>query len=54
MPKVCRECEYVVPSLAEQQEAPGIPENCPQCGGVGTVVDEPEAPLERTSEEEAE
>ncbi|GEM_PF-2704209 len=40
MPKVCQECQYAVPTLEEQQEPPGVAENCPKCGGIGTVVDE--------------
>ncbi|HTK60435.1 MAG TPA: hypothetical protein VL283_04530 [Candidatus Baltobacteraceae bacterium] len=51
MTKVCQECEYVVPSLEQQQEPPGVPENCPQCGGLGTVVDEPEALNEKADED---
>lgn len=51
MTKICQECEYVAPSPMEQQEPPGVPENCPQCGGIGTVVDEPEAMAEKAEEE---
>lgn len=53
MTKVCQNCEYVVPTLEEQQEPPGVPENCPKCGGLGTVVDETEV-REEKGEEEAE
>ncbi|HJV32692.1 MAG TPA: hypothetical protein VJ694_01570 [Patescibacteria group bacterium] len=53
MTKVCQNCEYVVPTLEEQQEPPGVPENCPKCGGLGTVVDETEV-REEKAEEEAE
>lgn len=38
----------------EQQEPPGVPENCPQCGGLGTVVDEPEALIEAGKEDHIE
>lgn len=54
MTKICQECEYVVPSLADQQEPPGMPENCPQCGGLGTVVDEIEVREEKAEEDAAE
>lgn len=40
MGKTCQSCGYAVPSLEEQREPPGAPEDCPQCGGVGTVVDQ--------------
>jgi len=43
MAKSCQQCEYVAEDLLDQQEPPGVPENCPQCGGIGTVVDEPES-----------
>jgi hypothetical protein len=42
MSKICQNCEYVVPTFEEQQEPPGVPENCPKCGGIGTVIDEAE------------
>ena len=53
MTKICKDCEYVVPTLEDQREPPGVPEDCPQCGGLGTVVDEIESRDEK-SEEEAE
>jgi len=53
MRKVCQACEYVAPSPMEQQEPPGVPENCPQCGGIGTVVDEVEV-REEKAEKDAE
>jgi len=52
MRKICQVCDYVAESPMEQQEPPGIPENCPQCGGLGTVVDEVEVRDEKPDEDE--
>ena len=52
MTKVCKECGYVAPGLEQQQEPPGVPENCPQCGGLGTVIDEVEVRDEKAEEDE--
>lgn len=52
MTKVCQNCQYVVPTLEERQEPPDVAEDCPKCGGIGTVVDEAEL-LDEGAEENA-
>jgi hypothetical protein len=52
MTKICTDCAYAVPNLEEQREPPGVPEDCPQCGGLGTVVDEIEPREEKADDEE--